>query len=434
MNNLLMAMLDGSECTSREVRRRDGRASARTAPRRLAGLTPSTMARRIFAFLYTCSGAAGLVYEIVWTRLLSLQLGHTVAAVGTVLAAFMGGLAAGAAIGGRIAPRLTPARALRTYAAIECAIALCAVAFPFALRALVPLFALGYGDQPGLAFAFTRLAACLILVFVPAAVIGATFPLAIRWFVGDAATAGREAGRLYALNTGGAAVAALATGFLLIPWVGLLGTTAVGIALNGVAAAGAWFLPTGPSVDRPPRPPKKPAAARRHAVRPHLGPDARLMPRWLPAAVLGLGGFVSLAYEVAFTRVLAIALGPTTYAFAAMLTAFITGLAAGAAVASRRYLQLRAGALALGLSMLAVAAAATGAGWITGTRLPLLVAEAVAGSSAGASTILAREAFYAVALLLPLSAALGLLFPLGMALTVGDDDRVARDVAVAVRD
>ena len=55
---------------------------------------------------YACSGFAGLVYEIAWTRLLILHLGHTTAAVSTVTAAFMGGLGLGGALGGRIASRL----------------------------------------------------------------------------------------------------------------------------------------------------------------------------------------------------------------------------------------------------------------------------------------------------------------------------------------
>src|SRR5919197_5991448 len=60
------------------------------------------LGRRLFIFLYMVSGAAALVYEVVWTRLLTLQLGHTVAATSTVLAAFMGGLAVGAWAAGRL--------------------------------------------------------------------------------------------------------------------------------------------------------------------------------------------------------------------------------------------------------------------------------------------------------------------------------------------
>ena len=62
--------------------------------------------RQAFLLAYLASGAAGLLYEVAWARLLTLHLGHSTAAVSTVLAAFMGGLAAGAALGGRVAPRL----------------------------------------------------------------------------------------------------------------------------------------------------------------------------------------------------------------------------------------------------------------------------------------------------------------------------------------
>src|SRR5438093_585686 len=102
-------------------------AASPPAERRACSRLPPMSARRIFLVIYACSGAAGLIYEIVWTRLLALQLGHTVAAVGTVLGAFMGGLAAGALLSGHVAPRLDRVRALRSYAAIEVVIAACAV-------------------------------------------------------------------------------------------------------------------------------------------------------------------------------------------------------------------------------------------------------------------------------------------------------------------
>ena len=73
-------------------------------------------ARALFLLAYACSGMAGLIYEITWTRLMALQMGHTTAAASTVLAAFMGGLAAGSWTGGRFGTRLTPAQALAAYA------------------------------------------------------------------------------------------------------------------------------------------------------------------------------------------------------------------------------------------------------------------------------------------------------------------------------
>src|SRR5579871_1848391 len=111
---------------------------------------------RLFPVLYLVSGAAALVYEVVWLRLLALSMGHTAGAVGTVLAAFMGGLAAGAWIGGRTARGLDTRRALRVYAALEIAVAMCALALPYALNAAHPVLAAAYADSGGLAFTITR--------------------------------------------------------------------------------------------------------------------------------------------------------------------------------------------------------------------------------------------------------------------------------------
>ena len=380
--------------------------------------------QRLFLSAYACSGAASLLYQVVWTRLLTLQLGHTVAAVGAVLAAFMGGLAAGAMIGGHLATRLERSGALRMYAVTECVIAVCALALPLALHAFEPLLAWAYGDQPGLAFALVRLVLSLALVFVPAAAMGITFPLAIRWFAGSASNAGRDAGGLYALNTAGAAAGALLTGFVLIPAIGLRATMFVGIGLNLTAATVAWLV-----AHQVPRPAAAPRSAHRTGAVKRVEPP---IARWFPAVVLGISGFIALVYEVTFTRALALALGPTTYAFAAMLTAFISGIAIGAALSARvRWTRARdAPVLSLGLLMFAAAAAASVAGWFAGTRLPLLIAETVANPPAGSGTVLAIEALYAVGVLLPLACVLGAVFPIGAALAARSDEGVARDISL----
>src|SRR5712692_2428786 len=217
--------------------------------------------RRVFVLLYAASGAAALIYEVAWTRLLTLQLGHTVAAASTVLAAFMGGLAIGASIAGRwnglkavpykppdkpldtlsVGDGLQAVPLLRAYAMLELLVAASALALPFALRASVPALAWAYADGAAPArFAIVRVAISLALLGVPAAAMGATFPLATSWYARHAA----DAGVLYAANTAGAAVGAVAAGFFLIPAVGLRATTWIGVALNVVAAAGARWMST----------------------------------------------------------------------------------------------------------------------------------------------------------------------------------------------
>src|SRR3954452_6355349 len=93
--------------------------------------------RRAFVILYIASGVTALLYEVTWTRMLTLVLGHTVAAASTVLAALMGGMALGSWIGGRIelhlrdrSAQLRGDRILRAYAALEIPIALSAFALP----------------------------------------------------------------------------------------------------------------------------------------------------------------------------------------------------------------------------------------------------------------------------------------------------------------
>src|SRR6185295_19857534 len=131
-------------------------------------------ARRVFILLYAASGAAALVYEVTWTRLLTLQLGHTVAAASTVLAAFMGGLPLGAWLAGRfLLTRHSPAdraRAYtRTYAALELLVAVSALVLPFALSASVPALAWAYADGTAPArFALVRVVVSLALFAIPA--------------------------------------------------------------------------------------------------------------------------------------------------------------------------------------------------------------------------------------------------------------------------
>ena len=202
-------------------------------------------AGRLFVSLYCASGAAALVYEVTWTRLLTLQLGHTVAAASTVLAAFMGGLAVGAWLAGHLAARAGNGGQMRLYAALEMVIAGAALVLPFALNATVPALAWAYADgtAPG-RFAFVRVAISLMLLGIPAAAMGATFPIAADWLSrrGRAPFAAGDGGTLYAANTAGAAMGAIAAGFWLIPALGLRATTWVGVALNVIAAGGALWI------------------------------------------------------------------------------------------------------------------------------------------------------------------------------------------------
>src|SRR5437762_9363186 len=191
----------------------------------------------LFLAAYACSGLAGLVYEVSWTRLATLYMGHTTAAASTVVAAFMGGLAGGSAIGGYVAARLTRRQALFAYAALESAVVVVALLLPWELTALTPLLRSAYSNgTPGFLFALVRLVSCLTLFTIPSLAIGATFPMAVRWFVTRSHAIGRLAGGLYAANTIGAAAGAIAAGFVLLPTIGLYKTVLAAIAASALAA------------------------------------------------------------------------------------------------------------------------------------------------------------------------------------------------------
>jgi spermidine synthase len=380
--------------------------------------------RGLFGLIFAASGAAALIYEVTWTRLLTLQLGHGVAAASTVLAAFMGGLAVGSAAGGRVGARIQPRDALRVYARLEMAIAVLALVLPFELEALDPVLAAAYAGDPGsTAFALLRVVTSLVVLSVPAAAMGATFPIAARWFVKAAGAAARDAGTLYAANTVGAALGALAAGFVLLPRLGLSGTTWVAVGLNVAAAAAAFALSRHPVATPAAAPTSKTRRTGTNAGRPTAASPM------IAAAALGVSGFASLTLQVVWTRLLALVLGPTTYAFSLIVAVFIAGLAVGAAIAARfaaRSRQPLAGlamCIALSVGLAAASAAFVDAGL-------LAIADIVARSTITFREVLVRQALLALGLLAPMTVAFGAAFPFAVAAATREDETVPTDLGL----
>ena len=394
--------------------------------------------RRLFIVAYAASGIAALVYEVTWTRLLTLQMGHTVAAVSTVLAALMGGLSVGAWLGGRLdIPRT---RSLRIYAALEVVIALAAMALPPILDAALPLVAAAYADgEAPLRFALVRVTLSLTLLAVPAAAMGATFPIAASWFADvsarlkpDAQTrSSADVGVLYAANTMGAALGAILAGFWLIPAVGLRGTTWIGVGLNAFAAGAAvWLAVRDPIATVVRREPAGRAKSRTRASSRRAPPVATEAPRPLLARyAAALSGFSALVYEVAFTRLLALVIGPTTYAFATMAASFITGIACGSAAGARLSRRVERPALWLAAAMAVAAISGSLAASFAGSRLPLMVAGDVARADSTFQSVVLMQALEVALLMLPMTFALGAAFPLALAVAASGVESVGRDAA-----
>jgi spermidine synthase len=377
----------------------------------------------LFLLAYTCSGFAGLVYEVSWTRLLTLYIGHTTAAASAVVAAFLGGLAIGAAGGGSVAARLQPRQSLQGYVALELLVIVFAILLPFELRALTPLLRWAYADaSPGLLFPAVRLLSCLAMVFIPAAALGATFPMAVRWFTARSSNPARVSSALYAMNTDGAAVGSIVAGFSLIPAIGISGTTKVGMAATAVAVALVTIVIWGAEDSEV----TSPITARSH-VRPS-SPNRRTSAErsvvntvsrpWLAIGVLALSGFAALVHEIVWTRVLALVLGPTTYAFAATLAAVVAGVAIGSGAGTWLVGRVRAGThagwLALVLAFGAVTIVTTSA--LAGGFVPRVVAHAIADAPDSFSALLQRGMLLTASLILPTAICMGAAFPLALSI------------------
>src|SRR2546430_6398429 len=137
----------------------------------------SRQALRLIAICFLLSGATGLIYEVLWARMLGLVFGATTLAVSTVLAAFMGGLALGSAVGGRWAARIR--RPLRAYGWMEVGIAIYALLVPLLFRWVDTLYVhIWQQFHPGFfGFSLWRFVLSCLMLLVPTTMMGATLPI-----------------------------------------------------------------------------------------------------------------------------------------------------------------------------------------------------------------------------------------------------------------
>jgi spermidine synthase len=195
----------------------------------------------ILALLFAVSGATGLVYQIVWFKYLSLFLGNTTYAQTVVLAAFMGGLALGSMIWGRMADR-TP-HPVRVYALLEIGIAAYGFAFPAffgTVQNVVIGVASGADNATGSeTLLVLKLVAGMIVLLPPTILMGGTLPILVRFITGRLEQSGHIVATLYFLNSLGAVLGSVLGGFFLLRLIGLhatiIATSAVSLLIGILA-------------------------------------------------------------------------------------------------------------------------------------------------------------------------------------------------------
>jgi predicted membrane-bound spermidine synthase len=370
---------------------------------------PSRIALIVPALLLCISGAAALIYQVLWIKQLSLVVGVEVYAITTGISAFFAGLAFGGWLFGRWADRLHQPVVL--YAILEVLVAALGVGATFALSLSAPVFA--WLQQYVGVLAWTLPFA---LVGVPALLMGGTLPVLVRSL---ASAPGKAGGQLYAANTLGAIAGTLLAAFVLVATFGVRGSALFAAMFNLLAAAGAlWWQHQQPVTK---------AAAVKHLS--EQSPDRTAL--WLYA----VAGGVALGYEVVWSQSIVQFMSTRTYAFAVVLATYLAGLFLGSALLSRRVDRIRDPWGVFGLLIVAAGLIALLEIALLGRWLVMAQSQAEIWLLAlGASELAGMSARFAVAAMsivfLP-TLLLGAAFPLALRLSVGHD-RVGRDVGAVV--
>jgi spermidine synthase len=208
--------------------------------------------------LFILSGSAGLVYQVIWVRVLQYSFGNTDLAVSTVIAVYMGGLALGAWGGGRVARRLR--RPILAYGVLELAVAIYAIVVTPALYQMDFLYGLVSADAGVGTLTALRFVAATALLFLPTVCMGATLPVLTLPLV-SMDRAGEGVGLLYFVNTLGAVLGSAVAGFALIRFLGLQTSLYIAAGIGAAVMLGAFLLQRGLPVREPDEPRKVKAAA-----------------------------------------------------------------------------------------------------------------------------------------------------------------------------
>jgi len=289
----------------------------------------------LLVFLFAFSGFLGLVYEVLWIRKLTLVFGASALAMSTVLAAFFGGMALGSYVFGRLAQRVR--NPVRLYAALEVGVGAFALAFPELLRMTDWLYGLAYAElsqYPSWLHAY-RVLLGGVLLLIPTALMGGSLPVMSQYFVQKSSQLSARIGGLYAVNTLGAALGALVTGYFLIARLGVDSTTLLAGSCNIGLGLAAWYL-GGRAVT-----PALGSSAKSRRKRSQEKQAELAVPSFSPRLTLfvtlafGVSGFISIAYEIIWTRYLGLFLTNSIYAASTILSTFLVGLGLGSLIFAR---------------------------------------------------------------------------------------------------
>jgi len=284
----------------------------------LAAASPSHSMRVALYIGFALSGTASLMFEVLWFRALGLGAGEVTGSVAMITAAYMGGLALGSQIGGWLAERLR--RRLAAYAVVEWAVVVCALWIPSVTGDLAHL-ARTAQTVPEVLLSWGGAVAVLL---VPTVAMGMTLPLLTSSFTRSSRRLGLTVGVLYALNTAGAMVGALWTGFVALPMLGVAIGTAVAIGIQALVGTIGVIAAVRVGPQSSPR--------RRERSREPRRANVGVM---VVLAVAALASLAAMLVQITWTTMATRWAGDSTAAFSSTVFIYLLGLSAGGFVASR---------------------------------------------------------------------------------------------------
>lgn len=276
-----------------------------------------TISNRLFFAVIFLSGFSALIYQLVWVRVLGLVFGVSSFAVATVVSVFLLGLGIGSFYFGKFSERLK--NPLKTYLLVE----LCIGMFSFGSYLIIDNLAIykvfyeySYNNFNFYWISLIRLLLSIVVLFPPVFAIGGTFPLVTKYFLTTPEKFGSKFSRIYYMNTLGAFAGSMLTGFIFVKYLGVFFTLMIAVTVNFLIALIIYANKT---------------------VTAKL-PDtiSKTAPYSYMLVILFATGFISLSYEILWTRILSTYNLSTSQSFAVILSGFLLGFSVGSYITSKK--------------------------------------------------------------------------------------------------
>jgi len=283
----------------------------------------------LLIMLFYLSGMSGLIYEIVWVRIFSLVFGNTNYAVTTVLSGFFSGIAFGSLVFGKHAEKIH--RPLRTYGILEIGIGIFALTVPFLIKIVDGFYSsifLAFGERK-IFFIIFRFILSFLILFPPTFLMGATFPVLIKFTSILKEHFGKSVSILYASNTFGGVTGCFISSFFLIQHLGIYNTVYIGVIINLLVG----FITLALSIKSKEH--EKIALSYKEKIT-SIGKEWNQNNKYITIFLLVAfaTGLLSISFQVVWSRLLVYILSSSIYSFSIMLTTFLLGIALGSFIAN----------------------------------------------------------------------------------------------------